>query len=144
MEKGYSKNFLRCPECKGIPKILFKNRDKLVLTCIDCYLREEISISNITELSTKWIEKVFFKCNYHKEQLAIKYCKNCDLFLCSENEIIHNEKKENHDLDFIYNLDINICEKHSKKLFKYCATCDNDLCSECINLGHKNHQIKIS
>ena len=143
-ENIYSKNYLCCPDCKFIPKIIFENNEIILLFCDFCGLSEKVKISEIIDIKSniKWLKKVYFKCSCHKEfskPYANKYCINCELFLCNKCLNTHNK---GHKLEFIPNLDIIFCEKHSSKKIKFCVTCNESICKICTQIEHKSHNIK--
>ena len=146
--KSYSKNYLCCPECKGIPEMFIKNNGIALLICDYCGLDENILISDILNASTKWIGRVFYYCNTHNEKekaFANKFCSNCNVFLCKKCELSHGiNKDEEHELEFICNLDNNYCEKHSSIFTKFCETCKSYVCNICIKNEHKGHKIKTT
>ena len=51
-------------------------------------------------------------------------------------------KGKEHELDYIYNIDTIICEKHSSKASSFCATCNFYVCENCLINEHKSHKIK--
>ena len=143
-ENIYSKNYLSCPKCNLIPKIIFENNEIVLLFCDFCGYSEKVKISEIIDIksNSKWIKKVYFKCSCHKglnKPYANKYCINCELFLCGKCLNTHNE---GHKLEFIPNLDIIFCEKHSSKINKFCETCNENICKICTQIEHKSHNIK--
>ena len=143
LDKYYSKNYLCCIDCKGIPTIIIKNNEDAILSCMCCNISELVKISDILNLSTKWIKRVFYQCNVHKQNdssFAYKYCKSCNLFLCKECEINHI-KNGKHELEYIFNLEINFCEKHSSKITKFCENCKNYICNLCSDNEHKSHKL---
>ena len=108
-----------------------------------CYISELVKISDILNLSTKWIKRVFYQCNVHKQNdssFAYKYCKSCNLFLCKEC-VINHIKNGKHELEYIFNLEINFCEKHSSKITKFCENCKNYICNFCSDNEHKSHKV---
>jgi len=144
----YSKNFLCCYKCKNIPEIIIKNSEEALLNCDFCGFAEKVKISDIINISTKWMDKIFYKCSIHKtsvESFECKYCQICDLFICEtcEKNHINNELSgKNHELEFINDLDIIFCEKHSLKCIKFCNTCKKYICNNCLKIEHKMHNIK--
>ena len=145
-----SKSYLCCPKCKGIPEIMLPNNDdndNAFLLCDFCGLDEAVKISQIINLSSNWINKVLYKCNFHKESNeaidASKYCSICEKFLCKKCEVIHQKENENesHILDDIFDLDTHFCEKHSSKIINFCETCDEYICNICLENGHYSHNI---
>ena len=147
LDQSYSKNYLCCPKCKGIPEMFLKKDGIAVLFCDFCTLEEYVKICDILDSSSKWINRVFYKCNGkkgHERNFANKYCETCDLFLCEECESKHNinYKNETHKIEFIYNLISNYCEKHLSKLNKFCEKCNINICNICLKNEHKMHKIK--
>ena len=45
-------------------------------------------------------------------------------------------------MEFINDLDIIFCEKHSLKCIKFCNTCKKYICNICLKIEHKIHDIK--
>ena len=137
-----------CYKCKGIPKIFLENNEDALLSCDFCGISEKIKIYDIINVTSKWIKRVFFKCSNHKQisQLrpcAENYCKSCDVFLCQECKKSHRKiKGKEHELEYIYNIDTIICEKHSSKASSFCATCNFYVCENCLINEHKSHIIK--
>ena len=140
----YSKNYLNCPECNGIPKIITITNEDILFICDFCGFSEKVKMKEIIDIksNSSWLKKVYYKCNVHKGPIkpyASKYCKTCDLFLCEKCLKEHN--KEDH-IDFIPDLDDIFCEKHSSKIIKFCNSCKDYFCDTCIKIGHKSHEIK--
>ena len=144
LESFLSKNYLCCPKCKGIPEIILKNNGIALLFCDFCCFSELVKFNDIINISSKWIKRVFYKCNIHNnndKNYIYKYCRICELFLCEECENIHNHKNgEEHELEYIGDIDINICEKHSSKTIKFCETCNSYTCNICMENEHKSHR----
>ena len=149
LNNSYSKNYLCCPQCKGIPEMFIKNNEIALLTCDYCGFDENIPISDILNASSKWIGRVFYNCNIHKEKekaFANKFCLNCNILLCKKCESNHTliKEDEEHELEFICDLDTNFCEKHSSIITKFCQTCSTYICNICIKNEHKAHNIKTT
>ena len=149
LENFYSKNYLCCINCQGIPEIILgKNEEEVLLSCDFCGYSEKANISEILNFSFKWIKRVFYKCSIHKQififkPYAYKYCKSCDLFLCEECGKSHIKiGNKEHELEYICDMDTIICEKHFSKSNNYCTTCDLYICKNCILNEHKSHIIK--
>ena len=145
----YSKNFLCCYKCKNIPEIIIKNSEEAILNCDFCGFTEKVKISDIINISTKWMDKNFYKCSIHDKTsvggFECKYCQSCDLFICEnceENHINNELSGRNHELKFINDLDIIFCEKHSLKSNKFCNTCKKYICNNCLKIEHKIHDIR--
>ena len=147
LDKSYSKKYLCCPECKAVPEMLLKNNGIAVLFCDCCNFEESVQICDILSDTSKWINHVYYKCNYkkgHEQKFVNLYCETCDLFLCEECKKSHDKtyKDKIHKLEFLHNLDSNHCEKHSSKLTKFCEKCNIDICNICSKNEHKFHKFK--
>ena len=148
LEKFYSKNYLCCYNCQGIPEVLLLNNKDVLLSCEFCGISDKVKLSEIIEIKSKWIKRIFFKCSAHKNDTnpyASHYCKSCDVLLCKEckeNHIDNSIENQKHELEYIYDVDTIICEKHSSKSSNYCFTCNTYICNTCIENEHKSHDIK--
>jgi len=145
-DNDYSKNYLCCPECKGIPKIMTITKENILLACDFCGFSEDVKVSEIINFKSNcnWLKKVYFKCTAHTDNIkpfACKYCDACDLFLCEQCSKIHSNNNNEHLLEYIPNLDYIFCEKHFSKVIKYCNTCKQYVCNACVNSEHKSHEI---
>ena len=145
-DNDYSKNYLCCPECKGIPKIITITKEDILLACDFCGFSENVKVVEIINFKSNcnWLKKVYFKCTAHTDNIkpfACKYCDSCDLFLCEQCLKIHSNNNNDHVLEYIPDLDYNFCEKHFSKVIKYCNTCKKYVCNICVNSEHKSHEI---
>ena len=148
LNKYYSKNYLCCQNCQGIPKIFLENNEDALLSCDFCGISEKVKISDIINITSKWIKRIFFKCSNHKQIIQLRpyadnYCKSCDIFLCQYCKKSHIKiQGKEHELEYIYNLDTIICEQHSSKAIGFCANCNLYVCKNCLINEHKSHEIK--
>ena len=143
----YSNNYLCCYKCRGIPEIIIKNSEEILLNCDFCGFTEKVKINDIINISSKWIDRIYFKCSIHNHQNCsheCKYCRPCDLFICEKckNNHINNVTGKKHEFESICDLDIIFWEKYSSKCTKYCETCKSDVCNICIKNEHKIHNIQ--
>ena len=142
--------FITCQKCNDIPKITFLINNKVNLECSKCEISKIEDISYFNEyISPSLINFLpeLSKCPFNDEHKlnAIKYCCNCNKFLCGEcikmhqilfkdsNHIILEQKVESK----IY------CNKenHCKNQYdRYCTICEDYLCPSC-KCEHENENI---
>ena len=147
LDQSYSKNYLCCPNCKGIPEFFLKKDGIAVLFCDFCGSQENVKVCDILKNSSKWMNRIFYRCNWkkgHEQKYANKYCKFCNVFLCEECESDHNIKYKNdiHEIEFVYNLVQDFCEKHMSKFSNFCKKCNTNICNICLKNEHKMHKIE--
>ena len=83
-------------------------------------------------------------CKKHNIK-GVKYCNNCNAWLCENCLLIHNEIVDNHYLTNSINEHPQICKKHKDGEIKlYCKDCKKEICIFCteINEEHYQHNIK--
>ena len=66
LDQSYSKNYLCCPNCKGIPEFFLKKDGIAVLFCDFCGSQENVKVCDILNNSSKWINRIFYRCNWKK------------------------------------------------------------------------------
>ena len=139
----YENNYYFCCYiCQKIPEVLLEDEKNFFLSCINCGNGESINIENIINGSSKWIKKIIYFCNNHKEKIDANFlCKECELLLCKNCYKNHNKKESNHTLINLINSYINFCEDHNLILSYYCINCNYEICKEC-QKAHNNHKIK--
>ena len=81
------------------------------------------------------------KCKEHSTE-GIKYCKDCELWLCSKCLEIHKIFNESHILEEKEAPLKEICEAHSEYTQYYCLECRKEICFKCVVFGgkHKEHK----
>ena len=135
--------YLLCPKCwNTVPYIntfIDGNNIKIKILCtcleINNYLILELS-EYINLINNR---KILNKCFFHKEINAIKFCMNCEKWLCEKCSSKHREdicKSENNDINTNSKCNSNkeaiICLEHNKnKKVYFCKKCRNILCKEC-------------
>ena len=130
-----------CEKCFNIPEITFLINNKIKINCVKCKtsIIKDISYFDKFILSKEDNNNNIFdlpNCSYNEEHKnkAIKYCFECEKYLCEECIKNHNMSEEDHTLiEQKIESDI-FCEKenHNKKKFtKYCIKCKEYLCSSC-------------
>ena len=149
-------NHFLCQKCLAktiLKKHLLEIPDKDSIT-IHCKCKNgssDLSISKIHDFLKIKPESAVIKCKRHSSK-ALKFCKECKIFLCEKCLTNHNELFSQHLLEeankqqkAIVDNNIN-CKKHLKEFTEYCKTCKLSLCPMCIAdqkiySNHKGHTI---
>ena len=145
------KLWLICPKCKNFPLITIKlnNESKelyILLKCQCSHFREEqYSIKEyLSQITQKQKHKMSCTLNAaHSGYLAINYCFECQQFLCSLCNTVHNTLNKNHTIsDEAIKID-KICDRHLEKndIVSYCKECNMNLCETCLNEHNIHHDI---
>ena len=81
------------------------------------------------------------KCREHQNE-GIKYCRDCELWLCEKCLEIHKVFNNIHTLEEKELPLREICETHSEYTQYYCMECRKEICSFCMANGgkHKEHK----
>ena len=81
------------------------------------------------------------KCREHQNE-GIKYCRDCELWLCEKCLEIHKVFNNIHTLEEKELPLREICETHSEYTQYYCMECRKEICSFCVANGgkHKEHK----
>ena len=147
----FSCNHISCYNCiiKDLILLKFKNlenKEKIRLNC-SCLIGSTSPIEfsdflqKIKEINKKKEERQ--KCKQH-QNIGIKYCKECELWLCNECINIHSVFNNNHNLlDKEISLKVK-CKSHKDEFSQYyCLQCKEEVCSFCITKGGKHDEHKI-
>ena len=149
------KLWLICPKCKNFPLITLKlnNESKEVCIFLKCrcsnYREEQYSIKEyISQITQKQKHKMTCTLNpAHSGYLAINYCFECQQFLCSLCNTVHNTLNKNHTIsDEAIKVD-KICDRHltNNEIISYCKECYMNLCETCLkehNIYHDIYNLK--
>ena len=139
-----------CQECliKDLLLLQFKNlenKDKIQFNCI-CLMGKSplYQFSDFIEIIKKINELKQKKhiCQNHKNE-AIKYCKDCELWLCDECISIHEVFNKNHILSIKGVPPKLKCKIHTNEFTQfYCLQCNEEICPFCLTkIGkHLNHK----
>ena len=141
------KLWLICPKCKNIPLIRteINNELKSIILKIECtcdnFKKEEYSykeyLDKITKKQQKKVECT--KNPSHSGYLAINYCFQCQEFLCSLCNTIHQTINKDHQIsDEAIKID-KICDRHlqDNNIVSFCYDCKLKMCINCL----KEHDI---
>ena len=81
------------------------------------------------------------KCRDHATE-GVKYCRECELWLCDKCLEIHKIFNESHNLQEKEAPLKEICEDHSEYTQYYCLECRKEICFKCVVIGgkHKEHK----
>ena len=81
------------------------------------------------------------KCREHSTE-GVKYCRDCELWLCDKCLEIHKVFNNVHTLEEKELPLKEICEVHSEYTQYYCMECRQEICSYCVAKGgkHKDHK----
>ena len=83
------------------------------------------------------------KCKKHNAK-GVKYCNNCNAWLCDICLTIHNEIVDKHILSNKKNDQPRICSKHRDGEIKlYCKDCKKEICIFCTELNEEHYQHKV-
>ena len=81
------------------------------------------------------------KCREH-DKVGTKYCRDCELWLCSECLSIHKVFNEIHNLEENEAPLKEICDDHSEFTLYYCMDCRHEICAFCVSKGGKHTEHK--
>ena len=143
-----------CQKCltkKILKKHLMEipDKDSLIIHCKCKNGSSDLSLLKIHDFLKLKPEISIIKCKRHSSK-ALKFCKECKIYLCEKCLTNHNELFSQHLLEeankqqkFIVDNNIK-CNKHLKEYIEYCKTCKISLCANCINdiknySTHKGH-----
>ena len=129
-----------CEKCYTIPKITFLTNTKIKIECSECKASLNKDISYFDKFIKFKGDKILSElptCTFDEEHKcsSIKYCFNCEKYLCEECLKKHIELyKDKHTL-ITQKIKSNIiCKKkgHNEYKFdKYCTQCEDYLCPSC-------------
>ena len=139
-----------CEECliKDLLLLKFKNienKEKIIFSCI-CLIGKspEYEYENFIEKIKKinLSKQQIHKCKNHQNE-AYKYCKDCELWLCTECLTVHEVFNKNHILsDNGVPLRIR-CQLHDNEFTQfYCLQCNQEVCPFCITKIGKHWEHK--
>ena len=145
------KLWLICPKCKNFPLITPKLCDEsqdisINLKCrCNKYKEEQYSIKEyFNEITEKQKHKMSCTKNpSHSGYLAINYCFQCQEFLCSLCNTIHNTLNKDHTIsDEAIKID-KTCDRHleDNEIVSYCNECNMNLCPTCLKEHNIHHDI---
>ena len=95
-------------------------------------------------------KKMFCSAENHTDQKAIKFCPECNLFMCNQCFNYHSKLFKNHHIinltENIENLFTGFCQEdnHTNKLDHFCKTHNQLCCSSCIEKDSKHGNCEIS
>jgi len=146
----FSCNHIICFNCiiKDLILLQFKNienKDIIQLNCC-CMVgaSPEMEFDEILEkikyINNKKEEK--YKCNQHKKE-GLKYCKDCELWLCEECINIHSIFNKSHSLT-IKSIPLKKkCQIHNNEFTQYyCLNCKEEICPFCLTITGKHREHK--
>ena len=147
---NFSCNHIYCLNCiiKDLLLLQFKNlenKNNIQLNCACIVGKSPIIefsdfINKIKEVNDKLIEK--HKCQEHENE-GVKYCKDCELWLCEECIKIHSIFNKAHSLIEKEIPLRNKCKTHTKEFNQYfCLNCKEDICPFCLTMNgnHRDHK----
>ena len=135
--------YLLCPKCwNKVPYIntfIDGNNIKIKILCVCLEINNYLILELSEYINLINNRKILNKCFFHKEITAIKFCMNCEKWLCEKCSSKHREdicKSENNDINTNSKCNSNkeaiICLEHNKnKKVYFCKKCRNILCKEC-------------
>ena len=139
-----------CKECliKDLLLLQFKNlenKEKIKFNCV-CLIGTSplFSYPNFIEIIKKINESKQQKhlCSNHNNN-AIKYCKDCELWLCDECLNIHDVFNKNHTLSQKGVRPKLKCKLHTNEFTKfYCLQCNEEICPFCLTKIGKHSEHK--
>jgi hypothetical protein len=109
------------------------------LKCLICdKTQNNISKNTICDFLSKSVIPNDIICAKHQLKIT-KYCRDCNLGMCSNCNSIHNDLSLNHVIvDF--NNHCVICDCEGKKISNiYCQKCNTFICKDCYFINHQNH-----
>ena len=132
---------ITCEKCFNIPKIIFLNKNKVQIECLNCQLLKtediiyfEKYISSNNHIHLDELPKCSYNINH--ESKAVKYCFKCTKYLCEQ-------CIENHNVSFQNKSHILLDQKLENQYYcnkeghgeyihdRYCQKCQNYLCPHC-------------
>ena len=134
-----------CEKCYNIPEITFLLNNKIRLDCSKCKTSIIKDISYFDKFIYSKDDTNLFdlpNCSYYEGHKckAIKYCFDCEKYLCEECIKNHNMSIQEHNL-MEQKIESDIyCEKKghfAKRFDKYCIICKEYLCPNC-KCEHEN------
>lgn len=123
----------------------YENNILLKGFCFCGELTFQIEDENTLELLKEYQFYKSYKCKCNSivenRKIISKFCDVCNVFLCKDCLETHQHKNSIIDPDlFLMN-----CKYHqNNKLIGLCKSCKKPLCELCINIFHKNHDIKFT
>ena len=133
--------FLRCPKCSLIPRIIqvnYENKKFMFRYFCPNNHTETIFYKNMKKYDLNEI-----KCNECKDinNKSLYYCRECYNIICKKCIKIHQEKQIHKNIIDINVID-DICYIHNEINILYCKTCEESICNKCIkSKKHKEHDI---
>ena len=79
------------------------------------------------------------KCRKHKDN-GIKYCMQCELWLCSVCLDIHSEFNSQHTLEDVEHPVHQVCNTHGEVTKFYCKMCKHEICPLCVVKGSEHYE----
>ena len=148
-----NKSEFSCPKCEEA----FELNGKLASLPQDLHSRYMAEVSECEEKVRNQSSVNCDRCIVSSESIAVKFCCNCSLFLCSwctkdhsrwqkthKHELVDvGEKKEEQQEKSLINSiprKVMSCPLHSDEVLKfYCVTCSCLICRDCMALSHSGH-----
>lgn len=140
--KNINFNFMPCTKCSGIPTFSYspKESSNIKYECL-CGNKGDMSIYEYMKQAESFEAKK--KCSnpeHKREPNKVKYCVDCQKYLCDECLASHN-KTHIYVLDNKFNIQLN-CKKDQKPIYAFCTECKEHYCSHCIK-EHREHKIYL-
>ena len=136
-------NHTHCLQCLVKSLLLFQfkpieNRPNAIFPC-KCHMgNAEISFEDfIAQVKLMNQPKSPGKCRKHNDN-GVKYCLECELWLCNKCLEIHSEFNSMHTLEELEHPIHQICEEHGEITKFYCEVCKKEICPLCI-IRHGKH-----
>ena len=131
------KKIITCEKCYSIPRITFLLGNKIKIECFQCKtsIIKDISFFDNYILSKNVSD--IPQCSYDKnhKSSSVKYCYDCEKFLCNECIKEHNNTFEQAHIFLDQKIQSNIyCKKEGHngyKFNKYCTICEQYICPKC-------------
>ena len=131
-----------------------QDKDTFIIPCKCKNGNIELTLSKMGEIIKQNLELSAIKCKNH-ELDCIKYCKECNKFLCEKCIESHTDLFNDHTVTNVTdsnNKPISItglnekCPKHNKDFSSYCKNCKVSFCTICLNeeeviKPHEGHEI---
>ena len=114
------------------------DRDSITIKCKCKNGNIELNIFKIGEILKSNSELSKIECKNHKQN-CIKFCKECNKYLCEKCFNSHNDLFSDHEISNVTDsnnkpISINLkCSKHNKIYCSYCKNCKISLCNICLN-----------
>lgn len=131
---------IRCEYCKRTPEIRVKG-DKAEIIKVKCVCGIDKIMTN-SEYIKKMRTEDFHKRDCEKQGCqgdAVKYCVNCEKWLCQEHL---NKENTSHKFSDTAEIDQKCTEHRGENVSFYCKYCKRHICKRCLE-DHQSHQTRI-